>query len=88
MHDAASLFKRCTRCCLLFMQGVTSASHVERDEKAGLTYDFTMDFSIGLNGIYNVFCIPDDVNEEPYMLASIRDTPCYIHRWAGHYLPC
>ena len=65
------------------MQGITSASHVERDERAGLTYDFTMDINFRLNGTYNVFCIPDDVNEEPYMLASIQDTPCYIHRLAA-----
>ena len=62
------------------MQGITSASHVERDEDAGLTYDFTMDLNYKLNGMYNVFCIPDDINEEPYMLAQIQDTPCYIHR--------
>lgn len=62
------------------MQGVTSASHVERDEQAGLTYDFTMDLNYKLNGMYNVFCIPDDANEDPYMLARIQDTPCYIHR--------
>ena len=53
---------------------------MERDEKAGLTYDFTMDLNYRLNGIYNVFCIPDDVNEEPYLLAQVHDTPCYIHR--------
>ena len=62
------------------LQGMTSASHVERDEKAGLTYDFTMDLNYRLNGTYHVFCIPDDVNQEPYLLAQIQDTPCYIHR--------
>lgn len=60
---------------------MTSASHVERDEKAGLTYDFTMHLSYRLNGTYNVFCIPDDVKQEPYLLAQIQDTPCYIHRY-------
>ncbi|KAL3141623.1 hypothetical protein ABBQ32_004860 [Trebouxia sp. C0010 RCD-2024] len=63
-------------------KGVTSASHVERDEQAGLTYDFTMDLNYKLNGMYNVFCIPDDANEDPYMLARIQDTPCYIHSFA------
>ena len=65
---------------LLRAQGVMSASHVERDEQAGLTYDFTTDLSLTLGGIYNVFCVPDDATQEPYMLAKIRDTACYIHR--------
>ncbi len=73
------------------MQGVTSASHVERDDMKGLTYDFTMDFTARLKGMYHLFCIPDDVHHEPYLLAKIQDDPCYIHRYVAHagvYLLC
>lgn len=73
------------------MQGVTSASHVERDDVKGLTYDFTMDFTARLKGMYHLFCIPDDVHQEPYLLAKIQDDPCYIHRYtacAEVYLLC
>ena len=69
-------------------QGVTSASHVERDEVAGLTYDFTMDFTARLKGLYHLFCIPDDVNQEPYLLAKIQDDPCYIHRCIAGFPLC
>jgi len=70
---------------------VTSASHVERDDVKGLTYDFTMDFTARLKGMYHLFCIPDDVHQEPYLLAKIQDDPCYIHRYiacAGVYPLC
>ena len=73
------------------MQGATSASHVERDDVKGLTYDFTMDFTARLKGMYHLFCIPDDVQQEPYLLAKIQDDPCYIHRYvtcAGNSLLC
>ena len=66
------------------MQGVTSASHVERDDVKGLTYDFTMDFTARLKGMYHLFCIPDDVQQEPYLLAKIQDDPCYIHRYVAY----
>ena len=65
---------------------MTSASHVERDEKAGMTYDFTMDLTARLKGTYNVFCIPDSVHEEPYLLAKVQDEPCYIHRYILDFL--
>lgn len=64
-------------------KGVTSASHVVRDDVAGLTYDFTMDFTARLKGLYHLFCIPDDVHQEPYLLAKIQDDPCYIHSFAS-----
>ena len=83
-HDNLDTCNAYTRHALLGisadLQGMTSASHVERDEQAGLTYDFTMDLNYRLNGTYNVFCIPDNVEEEPYLLAQIQDTPCYVHR--------
>ncbi|DBA84901.1 TPA: hypothetical protein ACH3X1_005915 [Trebouxia sp. C0004] len=64
-------------------KGVNSASHVERDDVKGLTYDFTMDFTARLKGMYHLFCIPDDVRQEPYLLAKIQDDPCYIHSFAS-----
>jgi hypothetical protein len=83
--NGASMLTRCrlTHCPGLSVQGVTAASHVERDEVKGLTYDFTMDFTARLKGLYHLFCIPDDVHQEPYLLAKIQDDPCYIHRYVA-----
>lgn len=64
------------------MQGIFSASHVERDEAKGLTYNYAMDFTLRGKGLYKVFCIPDDESQEPYALAELQDDACYVHRYA------
>ena len=69
------------------LQGAFSASHVERDEVKGLTYNYAMDFTLRGKGLYTVFCIPDDESQAPYVLAELQDDACYVHRCApGHIL--
>lgn len=63
------------------MQGTFSASHVERDDVKGLTYNYAMDFTARGKGLYKVFCIPDDEAVEPYLLAELQDEACYVHRY-------
>lgn len=64
------------------MQGIFSASHVERDDTQGLTYNYSMNFTLRGKGLYKVFCIPDDESQEPYILAELQDDACYVHRSA------
>ena len=63
------------------MQGSFATSHVERDEKAGLTFNVVWDLTARGMGMYSLFCVPDDEREEPYLLAKVQDEPCYTHRY-------
>jgi torulene dioxygenase len=64
-------------------KGVLAASHCVRDAAKGLTFQFVEDFPRG-RGLFTVFCVPDDVAEEPYILAKIPvDEPVYMHSFAA-----
>ena len=65
------------------VQGQLGTSHVERDEAAGLTFNVVWDFTAMGGGVYSLFCIPDNENEEPFLLAKIQDEACYVHRSAA-----
>lgn len=62
------------------LQGNFAASHVERDEAAGLTFSVVWDLTVRGMGMYSLFCVPDSEDDEPYLLAKVQDEPCYIHR--------
>ena len=72
----------------MVMQGAFATSHVERDEKAGLTFNVVMDLTARGMGLYTLFCVPDNEAVEPYVLAKVQDEPCYIHRWVCQGLVC